>query len=607
MPQVKNPKTRSDSISLDSILVRIGQFGKFQILNYILLCIPILLNAILTISYVFIASTVVHRCQVPGCDSQNSTYQESWVNFAIPKNLNGDLENCQRYVPMSDNGSLGAEVCSKDYYNQSIVEECGTDFIFRDKEVTISNDFNIYCGDEWKLALVGTINNVGQFIGIPLGGYLSDSFFILIFDSSNHSIVPITTSDSYLYLIMSLLRRYGRRNILAICGTLSAVMGVAQSFTVDYFTFMVFGLLTNIFGSSLYSIVYVLGLEMVSPEIRVIGCTIMTTVYDIGQFLLAVVAKYFPNWRLIQLIFFIPSLFQIVFLLVLPESVRWLLSQGEEKKATKIIKNIAKSNNRKLSEQTVDKLLLTFRYKLADTNEGKFPIKETFRSLFWRIANCSLCWFTNVLLYYGLNMNLVLLGGNKYDNFMLVSLVEIPGILIPFWTMNRFGRRYSLFGFMMISGISIATTVFVRSGEKFLNRKSQEHYLKTFFLELFYLQLVLFLLGKLGIAASFQVLYFFTSEIFPTNVRNSLLSFCSMVGRFGSMVAPQTPVIAKFHESAPAIIFSGFGILSAGLTLFFPETNDMVLPSTLQEAEQIGQKNKVEEIDIERTLLKPMS
>lgn len=62
------------------------------------------------------------------------------------------------------------------------------------------------------------------------------------------------------------------------------------------------------------------------------------------------------------------------------------------------------------------------------------------------------------------------------------------------------------------------------------------------------MELVLFLIGKFAITCSFQVLYFFTSEIFPTNVRNSLLSLCSMIGRVGSMLAPQTPLLVNIYR-----------------------------------------------------------
>lgn len=50
-----------DDNSLDAILVRIGQFGRYQMFNYVLLCVPMLFNAFFSISYVFTASTVVQR------------------------------------------------------------------------------------------------------------------------------------------------------------------------------------------------------------------------------------------------------------------------------------------------------------------------------------------------------------------------------------------------------------------------------------------------------------------------------------------------------------------------------------------------------------------
>lgn len=35
--------------------------------------------------------------------------------------------------------------------------------------------FKIMCQEnDWKRTLVGTLNNAGQFIGLPIGGFLSD-------------------------------------------------------------------------------------------------------------------------------------------------------------------------------------------------------------------------------------------------------------------------------------------------------------------------------------------------------------------------------------------------------------------------------------------------
>ncbi|EDW44439.1 GM22420 [Drosophila sechellia] len=83
---------------------------------------------------------------------------------------------------------------------------------------------------------------------------------------------------------------------------------------------------------------------------------------------------------------------------------------------------------------------------------------------------------------------------------------------------------------------------------------------------------------------SFMILYFFTSEIFPTNCRNSMLSFCSSMGRFGSMLSPQTTLLIPYYKYAPHLLFALFGFTCSGLVLFFPETTNKVLPTTLAES-----------------------
>ncbi|XP_055855971.1 solute carrier family 22 member 7-like [Episyrphus balteatus] len=554
MTESKNSRAGSTSsigssqFGLEAILIRIGIFGKYQLINYLLICIPMLFRGIFIESYIFLASSVVFRCRVPECDGPNSIYNEPWTEFSIPRTSSGDLSDCYRYVPYNR-----SDVCTVQNFDQNAQEKCEMDFIFRDKELTISNDFGIYCSDEWKLSMVGTVHNLGKFVGIPLGGYFSD--------------------------------RYGRRTILAIGGFLSAIVGVVRSFSLSYYMFLAFGFLDNVFSATLYATVFILGLELVGQKARVLSCSLLTVCTVFGKVLLAIVAKSYPNWRTILQIFYTPALAHIILLWTLPESVRWLLSQGEEVKAAKILHTAARVNKRKLSDPTVERLLVDNRQKLSE-EKSTFPIRQAFTSLFWRIISCAMVWFTHVLVYYGLSLNSISLGGNKYDNFMYMSLIEIPGLVLPFWTMDRYGRRYSLFGCLIVCGICLAATIFVET-------------------ELFGLQLALFLIGKMAITASFQVLYFYTSEIFPTNVRNSLLSFCSMFGRFGSMLAPQTPLLAKYFQSGPAILFSTFAVISAFVALSFPETTDAVLPTTMHEAEDIGHKPKHK--DVENNNLTPES
>jgi len=58
-------------------------------------------------------------------------------------------------------------------------------------------------------------------------------------------------------------------------------------------------------------------------------------------------------------------------------------------------------------------------------------------------------------------------------------------------------------------------------------------------------QLIVFLAGKFAITIAFTVVYVFTAELFPTELRHTMLGTCSMVGRIGSITAPQTPLLVS--------------------------------------------------------------
>jgi hypothetical protein len=62
--------------------------------------------------------------------------------------------------------------------------------------------------------------------------------------------------------------------------------------------------------------------------------------------------------------------------------------------------------------------------------------------------------------------------------------------------------------------------------------------------------LALFFIGKLSITFAFNSIYVFTAELFPTATRSSALAACSLVGRLGSVLAPQTPLLVSRHGYA---------------------------------------------------------
>ncbi|XP_062559471.1 solute carrier family 22 member 4 [Armigeres subalbatus] len=542
------PKSEDD-IDLDGVLNEIGQFGRFQIRQYGLMVIPIILNAFFTLSYVFTAGNLNYRCEVPGCDNgPTAAFYPEWLNNTVPI-VNGIPAQCERFRPIT-NASADNLLCDADEFDRRTIIQCDS-FIYENDEVTIVNDFNITCPhNDWKLTLVGTINNVGQFVALPIAGYISD--------------------------------RFGRRLVLLLSVAGSAIFGVIRSFASSYEMFIVLEFLDPLIGSTMYTTAFVLALELVGPKMRVTGNNIISCAFSFAEAGLGLLAMLLRNWRHLLRALYIPGIVSMPLLWMTTESVRWLLSKGQREKAFDILKRAAKMNRKTLSPAAIESFCPTSdnesRSEMLENNNFFSVLTNAFknRRLILRVINCSFCWLTNVLVYFGLSLNSVSLAGDKYLNFILVSLIELPGFLIMQLILDRVGRRVTLCTTMILCGLFCFLSEFIPTGNHWLS-------------------LVLFLAGKMTITMSFGTLYIYTVEIFPTNLRQSLLSVCSMFGRIGSMIAPQTPLLAKVWAPLPMVIFGSIGIASGLAILEFPETLNTQLPNTVEEAmnmENDEQENK---------------
>lgn len=119
------------------------------------------------------------------------------------------------------------------------------------------------------------------------------------------------------------------------------------------------------------------------------------------------------------------------------------------------------------------------------------------------------------------------LSGNKYLNFALVSLIEIPGYSLAWISIEKLGRKISLVVSLLLCGMTCTMTIFV-------NNSSNNWAVIT-----------LFLLGKLGITAAFGIVYVHTAEMLPTIIRSGGVGTASTVARVGALLAPFVPMLVR--------------------------------------------------------------
>lgn len=356
------------------------------------------------------------------------------------------------------------------------------------------------------------------------------------------------------------------------------------SLSISYTMFATMQFITAMVSSGTFMTVFVLAIESSGPGQRVFIGTMLSAVYSCGQGIAGMLASQAHHFRTYIQLLFAPSFVVMLLVFWVPESIRWLLTKERVRDARKILVQAAKVNGVQLSEKTqktlVDHSPLPDLHELMVTDKmlpvsakdtppyhNPFVMAMRSRTLILRLLNCLFTWFTNSLIYYGMNIHAVALAGSKYTNFILVNLVEVPAIFAAYYLMERYGRNRILSAFLAINGVACLLSEFVVSDDG---------------------RLLLYIVGKCGVTVSFTVLYLYTTELFPTAMRQTFMNTCSTVGAIGSMIAPLTPLLAGVWSALPMLMFGGTALASSGLVLWLPETLNSRLPDTVEDAERIG-------------------
>ncbi|KAG7228426.1 hypothetical protein INR49_007598, partial [Caranx melampygus] len=103
---------------------------------------------------------------------------------------------------------------------------------------------------------------------------------------------------------------------------------------------------------------------------------------------------------------------------------------------------------------------------------------------------------------------------------------------------------------------------------------------------LWHLRAVVAILGKGLSEASFTTIFLYTTELYPTVVRQNGLGYTNFVSRVGVSVAPLILLLEDVWTVLPQIIISSVAIVSGLVALLLPETLNMRLPETIEDIEK---------------------
>lgn len=523
------------NLDVDKLLVeRLGEFGRYQQLTYLLVCLPAALTAGITLGAVFTEYEPRHRCFVPGCDDADAArYDDAFYfgfhNFTAAA---GDA-GCGMFRRVN-NGTT----CTAADFAPAEVEACDQ-FLFEDTIVKSSlvSEYGLVCSKNWEVPLSQSVFFAGVLVGAITFGWLSDV--------------------------------WGRKNTFLFSLMETTICGMAAAFSVDLDMFAVLQFFTAMGQVGLFQTTFVLGVELVGPSKRVLCGVVIEYFFVLGELYLAVTAWQLRQWRAIQLANLAPGLLFLSYYFFLPESVRWLVTKERYSQAYSTLQTVASRNKVQLPTQREMEAFKKQAEGGAEPSESLLDLLRRPR-LSCRLVVVFLCWFVITMIYYGLSMNASSLAGDVYVNFALLSLCEVPGYTLSYLGMAWLGRRASLSSSLLVGGVACLVSSLAASHRT--------------------ISTIFFLLGKFGATAAFGTVYLYTGELFPTRVRSVCVGLSSMVGRVGAIISPYVGQLAPLTglSWAPMSVFAGAGILSGLLTLTLPETRGTALPRTLEEAENLG-------------------
>lgn len=309
---------------------------------------------------------------------------------------------------------------------------------------------------------------------------------------------------------------------------LSSIFKLLKSFAPNYTSFVVLEMFDAGISSAIYPAALILAMEMSTSEQNILVSNIVLASYPFGQVFTAGVASYLHDYKWLLRVIGLIGIATFPFIWILPESLRWLLVNRKNEAAVALVEKAAKMNGLTVSPKTYD-IIQTECSKdnandeLNKQNHGSLKDILLDCALFTRLAICAFCWISSTFITYGVSILSVSLKGDKYVNFMVVSLGAAPSVFLTYAMLLYARRRWSMCVSLLATGLSILASKYFSSHET--------------------VSLIFFFLGKLFINHAFAALYLYTNEMWPTVLRHSVMGICSMIGRFGSIAAPLVPLL----------------------------------------------------------------
>lgn len=520
----------------DFLFTYLGEMGKYQKIQFLLVCLPTILVSMHALSWTFASVDTPYRCRLPTDLPKNEAYITSALNFSKCTN------DADAKVPISDVGKPGI-TCHYERCKLPSNETCDEHIFDHSKvEYTAVERWEITCDRGWIKATIQAAYYVGQMLGSTTFGVLGD--------------------------------RIGRKKVFFLAILIQIVCAYLIAVAPYWWLYALARAGTGFSHPGIFVIAVVIGMELVGPQYRKLASVITGLFFALGQVFLGIEAIYFTNYQILHIVIASPALLFLSYWWLVPESARWLVSQKRYKEADEVLQKAAKVNGATLPENWWEQLDdSTGTTSSTDGTTRKLSGFDLFKTpeLRKRTLVVFFLWPVTSMVYYGMAMKANVLGGDIYINFIFAAFVEIPALFIVYLLIDRIGRRYILAGGYSIAGICLLVNWLMGDNIQLWMAITQMAFTKG------------------SITGVYAAIYTYSPELFPTSIRNTAMGFCSTIARVGAISASYISmwIAEQFGKVFMIIPFGVMAVAAAIMTLvFLPETMGKPLPESIEEIEE---------------------
>ncbi|XP_042340378.1 solute carrier family 22 member 7-like [Plectropomus leopardus] len=317
-----------------------------------------------------------------------------------------------------------------------------------------------------------------------------------------------------------------------------------------------------------YLAILVTGIEWVDIKHRTAVGILISMDWTVSTVLLVLLAYFVNDWRYLTATATAPLLLAIVTWWWVPESARWLISNRKVNSAHFYLSKCAKINGR---EQVMADLKPEVLSKAVpiDNQSKKYSYLDLVKTPEMRRLTLltGVLWFGVSCVYYGISLNVAGFGVNIYLTQFIFGMIEIPAKTFIFFTLQKLSRRLNQAGTLGLTGLCLFCNMFVP--------RDMTLYRTT-----------VGTLGKMSAEGAFTIVVLYTSELYPTVMRQSGLGYSSFVALIGVSLSPLIMVLEDVWLYLPSTVFTFLAFAAALSACLLSETQNVNLPETIEDVEQ---------------------